>query len=138
MLTVRISNNKLFYMSEKVLIGQGRQIVEISRDKWEAELAHAPSAVAELLSFMSAEHHLVRNFVVREIPKIGQPLSPEFIAQQLKLEIPKAKEILNDLEKHLVFLFRNKAGEVNWAYPVTCDKTPHHFRFKSGEQTYAA
>ncbi len=46
--------------------------------------------------------------------------------------------VLDDLEKHMTFLFRNKGGEVTWAYPVTVDKTPNHLTFSSGEQIYAA
>jgi len=38
----------------------------------------------------------------------------------------------------MTFLFRNKEGEVVWAYPVTVDKTPHHLTFSTGEQLYAA
>ncbi|MEE9553649.1 MAG: hypothetical protein V3W18_05075 [candidate division Zixibacteria bacterium] len=125
-------------MSEKVLIGQGRKIVELPRNEWEQGLSQAPAAIADLLKFMSADHHLVRNFAVREIPNAGKPLSPEFIAKKLKMPLRRVNEILIDLEKHLVFLFRNSAGDVTWAYPVTCETTPHHFTFKSGEQTYAA
>ncbi|MCP4580514.1 MAG: hypothetical protein GY839_02770 [candidate division Zixibacteria bacterium] len=112
--------------------------MELPRHEWEQSLSHAPSAVAALLSFMSDDHSLVRNFVVREIPNAGQPLSPKFIAQELKLSLERVNEILDDLEKNLVFLFRNNSGDVSWAYPVTCETTPHHFTFESGEQTYAA
>jgi hypothetical protein len=50
----------------------------------------------------------------------------------------KVVHILNDLEKHMNFLFRNRQGEVTWAYPVTVEKTPHHLTFSTGEQIYAA
>jgi hypothetical protein len=46
--------------------------------------------------------------------------------------------ILDDLEKHMTFLFRNQAGEVVWAYPVTVEKTPHRVTFDTGETIYAA
>jgi hypothetical protein len=38
-----------------------------------------------LFDFMVEEHHLVRNFVVRELPRVGAPLSPEVIARSLHL-----------------------------------------------------
>ena len=44
----------------------------------------------------------------------------------------------DDLEKHLTFLFRNAAGAVTWAYPVTVEQTPHRIVLSSGEQLYAA
>jgi hypothetical protein len=87
---------------------------------------------------MSAEHHLVRNFVVSELPRIGRPLSPELIAQRLDLPEARVRIILEDLEKHLTFLFRNAQGAVAWAYPVTTDQTPHRVTFSTGEQIHAA
>jgi hypothetical protein len=90
------------------------------------------------LGFMSEEHHLVRNFVVRQLPDIGEPLSPEFIAQKLTLPVSQVNVILEELEKHPNFLFRNEQGAVTWVYPVTVDKTPHHVTFTTGEQIYAA
>jgi hypothetical protein len=87
---------------------------------------------------MTAEHHQVRNLVVREIPRIGKPLSPEWIAQSLSLSLAQTQTILDDLEKHMTFLFRNDQGAVTWAYPVTVDKTPHRVMLSTGEQVYAA
>ncbi len=87
---------------------------------------------------MSDEHHLVRDFVVRELPKVGKPLSPEFIAQKLNLSVDRVKLILDKLEKRLTFLFRNEQGAVVWAYPVTVENTPHYAIFSTGEQVYSA
>ena len=90
------------------------------------------------LDFMTEEHHRVRNFVVTEIPRVEKPLSPEFIAQELKLPLDQVVDILDDLEKHMTFLFRNEQGAVAWAYPVTVDQTPHRMTFSTGEQINAA
>jgi hypothetical protein len=90
------------------------------------------------LGFMSEEHHLVRNFVVRELPRLGQPLSPRSIAQELGLQPQRVIRLLDDLEQHKTFLFRNKAGAVIWAYPVTVAQTPHLVTFDSGELVHAA
>ncbi len=87
---------------------------------------------------MSKEHHLVRNFVVREMPIAGEPLSPAYIAQKLELPLERTKAILGELEKNMTFLFRNEHGAVTWAYPVTVERTPHHITFSTGEQLYAA
>ena len=125
-------------MSETILMGQGRQIVKIPREGWEHHLSQVPHHTEARLSFMSEEHHLVRYFVVRELPRVGEPLSPEFIAQELNLPIARVNVILDELEKHLTFLFRNEQGAVAWAYPVTVDSTPHHATFSTGEQVYAA
>lgn len=125
-------------MSETVLVGRDRQIIEIPREEWEHGLSEIPHLMKSELEFMSAEHHLVRNFVVRELPYAGEPLSPEFITRKLNLPVARVNSILDELEKHLTFLFRNEHGAVAWAYPVTTDNTPHHVTFNSGERLYAA
>lgn len=90
------------------------------------------------MGFMTEDHRRVHHFVVRELPHVGKPLSPKFISGKLSLPEEQVVSVLDDLEKHMTFLFRNKQGEVTWAYPVTVDKTPHHLTFSSGEQVYAA
>jgi hypothetical protein len=87
---------------------------------------------------MSEDHHRVRNYSVRELPRIGAPIPPEKVAQDLDLPVACVVEILTDLERHMTFLFRNDQGAVVWAYPVTAERTPHRVTFDSGEQIYAA
>jgi hypothetical protein len=90
------------------------------------------------LAFMTPHHHAVRNFVVRELPRHGAPLSPTQIARSLRLDAKVVTDLLDDLEKHLFFLVRNERGEVSWAFPVTSDRTPHRLRFSTGEQIFGA
>ena len=90
------------------------------------------------MGFMTPDHRAVHHFAVRELPKIGKPISAGLIAANLGLPKGKVVLILDDLEKHMTFLFRNRQGEVTWAYPVTVEKTPHHLTFSTGEQVYAA
>jgi hypothetical protein len=42
------------------------------------------------------------------------------------------------VERKLFFLWRDEAGAVAWAYPVTIDRTPHVIRFSSGERLHGA
>jgi hypothetical protein len=88
--------------------------------------------------FMSKEHHLVRNSVVRELPRVGKPLSPDHISRELNMPVARVNVILDQLEKHMTFLFRDSEGAVAWAYPVTVEATPHRITFSSGERVYAA
>ena len=126
-------------MRDTILIGRRDKIFEVPADTWRQHLANARSHSGKRLSFMTDNHHLVRNFVVRELPRnSGKPLSPEDIAQRLSLPHSTVTTILEDLEKHLFFLVRNEASEVSWAFPVTSDKTPHRMSFSSGELVYAA
>jgi hypothetical protein len=90
------------------------------------------------LGFMSEDHHRVRNFVVRELPRLGEPMSPRLIARELRLPSQRVVQLLDDLEQSKTFLFRSKAGAVTWAYPVTVAETPHLVTFDSGEQVHAA
>ena len=86
---------------------------------------------------MTADHHRMRDFVVRELPRLGKPLSPALIAESLALSREQVKLILDELEQHLTFLFRDKEGAVVWAYPVMVDRTPHRITFSTGEQVNA-
>jgi hypothetical protein len=63
---------------------------------------------------------------------------PELIAERLHLSVERVNVILDELEKHMTFVFRNGQGAVAWAYPVTVDRTPHRITFSTGEQVYAA
>jgi hypothetical protein len=125
-------------MNNLVLLGQENQILSIPQSQWKEHIDQAPEHVAGRLNFMSAAHHQVRYFVVRELPRWGRPLSPPFIAEQLGLPLRQVNTILAELEQHLFFLTRNDSGAVAWAYPVTADPTPHQVVLSTGEQTFAA
>jgi ribosomal protein L30/L7E len=87
---------------------------------------------------MSDEHHLVRNFVVRGLPRLGRPISVAEISRALGLTRTRTASIVDDLEKHLFFLVRGDGAEVSWAFPVTAEKTGHHLVFSTGERLDAA
>jgi hypothetical protein len=120
-------------MDENVLLGVGRHLLPVPPFVWQRQ-AHSPAH----LDFMSKDHHRVRNLVVLELPRAGGPLSPEFIGRALDLPPAQVVSILDDLERHMTFLFRDERGAVVWAYPVTVEPTPHHVTFSTGEQVYAA
>jgi hypothetical protein len=120
-------------MKDSLLLGVSRYLLPIPRFIWQRQVRGGAN-----LDFMSADHHRVRDFVVTQIPKVGKPLSPDCIAQTLDLPPDRLSVILDDLEKHMTFLFRNPQGEVEWAYPVTAACTPHHIAFSSGERIDAA
>ena len=125
-------------MKENVLLSAGQMFTEIPRETWAQHLEQAPKDIAKTLSFMTKTHHLIRNFVVRELPRFGNPLSPELISKELDMSLAETIDILDELEKNLFFLVRNEQGEVTWAFPVTADKTPHRMTFSTGERLNAA
>jgi hypothetical protein len=120
-------------VDESLLLGIGRHMVPIPRSVWQSQV----SGDADL-GFMSEDHHRIRNWVVMELPRVGKPLSPDSIARELDLSLDRVVGILDDLEKHMTFLFRDEQGAVEWAYPVTVAHTPHHIAFGSGERVNAA
>ena len=121
-----------------VLQGIGKILLPIPAFLWQRRVRHGSQQTGAHLAFMSDDHHRVRDFVVLELPRLQQPISPARIAQALDLPLAQVQVILEDLERHLTFLFRDEAGDVAWAYPVTAVPTPHRVLFSSGEQIYAA
>ena len=101
-------------------------------------VARSAQDVVAKLDFMTEEHHLVRDFAVREIPRVGQPLAPQLIAGEVDLPTDRVVELLDELEKEMTFLYRGDGENVTWAYPVTADRTPHHVTFSTGEEVHAA
>ena len=125
-------------MADTVLIGRGDTISDIPLRDWEQELSSAPAFISRRLEFMSHDHHLVRNFVVRELPRSGLPISLAEISYALQLTQTRTKSIVEDLEKNLFFLVRGNGAEVSWAFPVTAEETGHHLVFSTGERLDAA
>ena len=90
------------------------------------------------LAFMTSEHHVVRDFVVREMPRQGSPMTPAGIASVTGLDAQKVSAILPDLERNLFFLVRDADGNVSWAFPVTTAVTAHRLGFSTGEKIFGA
>ena len=125
-------------MNKNLLYAIWRFFMRIPGRIWEAEITHGHHEDQDRLSFMSTDHHRVRDFVVLELPRVQVAILPEQIADRLDLPIERVLAILNELEKGMTFLFRDETGAVAWAYPVTAEPTPHRITFSSGEQIYAA
>jgi hypothetical protein len=125
-------------MSNRLMAAIWRLVIPIPPMLWHKQVSSMKGAMRRELGFMSKEHRVVHHFVVRELPRAGKPLSPQFIAGELAIPQERVTVVLEELEKHMTFLFRNDKGEVTWAYPVTVDVTPHHLTFSTGEQLYAA
>jgi hypothetical protein len=122
------------FADDSLLMGFWSYLIPIPATIWKRQVG----AEEADLDFMSDDHHRIRDFVVLEIPRVGKPLTPEFIARELDLPVSQVIAISDDLEKHMTFLFRNEEGAVTWAYPVTTDETPHRISFSTGEQINAA
>ena len=125
-------------MGNRLLKGFWKLMIPVPGALWEKRIAGARKSIQAGLAFMGEDHHAVRNFAVTELPAAGKPLPPALFAERLELPLERVNAILDELEKHMTFLFRNDDGHVAWAYPVTADETPHRITFSSGETLYAA
>ena len=126
-------------MKDKLFLGIGKYMIVIPR-LFIPILSFIAKKIAKRMETtvyraMSKEHHAVHDFVVKELPLIGAPISSEFISEKFYLSVDRVRKILRKLER-LILLDMDEQGEVTWAYPVTIVKTPHHATLSSGEQRF--
>ena len=124
-------------MADRLLVGIGRILIPIPPWVWRRLIEAEARKVPSRLRFMTEDHHRVRDFAVRELSRVGEPLTPGSIGEALDLAEPRVRTVLEELESHLTFLFRNDQGAVTWAYPVTVEETPHRAHFSTGEDAYS-
>jgi predicted transcriptional regulator len=125
-------------MEDMIFLGRDGQLQTVPQTMWKQHLSQIPEHGPTRLSFMTEAHHVVRNFVVKELALRQQPIEVKLISEMLNLPLDQVKNILDELEQKLFFLVRNEQGGVTWAYPVTIETTPHRLNFDTGEQLYAA
>ena|SRR5215469_5478667 len=125
-------------MSGTILVGTGREIRRVADDAFVESIKSLPTKMTSRLAFMTRDHHLVRDFVVREMPRQRSPISPLGIANVTGLDLQRVSIILLDLERNLFFLVRDTDGNVSWAFPVTTSITPHKLTFSTGENIFGA
>jgi hypothetical protein len=122
---------------DNIRAGFWRFMVPVPRFIWKRQLPSKERQLTAGTSFMSPEHRSVRRYAVEGLARTGRPLPAESIAHGTGLSLERVTAILDDLQQHLTFLFRNEEGAVTWAYPVTVDPTPHHVSLTTGESMYA-
>jgi hypothetical protein len=125
-------------MKDSVLIGSGHHLLPVPKAVWQSQVARNGQANRAAFDRLPANHQRVRDLAVLELARSAAPLPPEFFADQMGLPLALVKGVLDELEQGMTFLFRNPAGFVTWAYPVTVDQTPHRMVFDSGERINAA
>ena len=125
-------------MSNKLMLGLWRYVLHVPPFIWQKQIEKGKRRFEKEYGKLPADFRNVHHFVVRELPRVGKPLSQDFISGELGLSSVQVRSALDYLEKRMTYLYRNKAGEVIWAYPVTVEKTPHRIAFNTGEELYAA
>ncbi|HNW28852.1 MAG TPA: hypothetical protein PKN50_10280 [Spirochaetota bacterium] len=87
---------------------------------------------------LDEDQRRVHHFVVRELPGFARPMGPDYVARALDMGLSRVDEIMDELERRKLFLYRPGGRDVEWAYPVTVVPTPHRVEFSSGEAIWAA
>jgi len=124
--------------SSRILRGIGQEIRAMPDEPFVRSIKELPVRMAKRLAFMSRDHHAIRDFVVRELPRQARPLSPIQIAEVTGLGLQNVSAILAELERNLFFLVRDSHGDVSWGFPVTTSETPHRLAFSTGERIFGA
>lgn len=125
-------------MPDRLMLGLWKFVVNLPPSLWEKQIRKAARKMIREKGFMTDDHVRVHHFAVREMALVCEPLSPERIGEGCGLPVKRVTAILDDLEKHMTFLWRDTRGRVIWAYPVTVEQTPHRITFDSGETLWAA
>jgi hypothetical protein len=125
-------------MNKHILLGVRREIQSMPDDAFVKSIKGLPARMRRRLAFMSRDHHVVRDFVVRELPRQDRPISLIQIVQTTCQNLQTVSAVLRELERNLFFLVRNPEGNVSWAFPVTTSRTPHHLTFSTGEKIFGA
>lgn len=123
---------------QTALLGFGRHIVPVPWGLVQRAVRRSTERSAAALGGLDEDQRRVHHFVVRQLPRLGEPMSPEHISETLHIPLEQTTEILDELEHRLIFLYRAGGRDVVWAYPVTVASTPHHLAFSTGERLDAA
>ncbi len=125
-------------MSDWAMVGVWRFILRIPPAIGKKRASQFAAKLREVAGTLSVQDRAIHHFTVRELPRLGGRMPPQYIAKSLDLSPAAVTEVLAGLEARMSFVVRDEEGAVTWAYPVTAETTPHRIRFRSGETLYAA
>ena len=87
---------------------------------------------------LSEEEQKVHHFVVKKMADVQEPITAEFISEELGISLKTVVKIIEKLEVLKTFLYRSDGTGINWAYPLSLDNTGHRVTVSTGEQFSAA
>ena len=124
-------------MFERILLGVGQRMVPVPEWLFRPMVKRDTKKLAKRPT-LEPNQRRVQHFAVREIPRRREAIAPEVFAAELELPLDEVSQILDELERRMTFLCRRDGEDVNWAYPVTADETPHQVRIDGGAAFSAA
>jgi hypothetical protein len=123
---------------DTVLLGVRRSMIRLPWRLFQLGMRREARRTERAFGDLDEVSRRVHHFVVREMPSWRRPMPPQHIASSLGLSEERVTRILDDLERRMIFVYREGGPDVVWAYPVTAAETPHHMAFGSGERIDAA
>ena len=124
-------------MFERVLLGVGRRMVPVPEWLFRPMVKRDAKKLSKRPA-LDPDQRRVQHFAVRELPRRREAIAPEVFAEELGLSLDEVSRILDELERRMTFLCRRGGKDVNWAYPVTAEETPHQVRIDGGAAFSAA
>jgi hypothetical protein len=124
-------------MFERILLGVGKKMVPVPEWLFRPMVNRDAKKLAKRPA-LGTNQRRIQHFAVREIPRRREAIAPEVFARELDLSLEEVSQILDELERRMTFLCRRGGEDVNWAYPVTADETPHQIRIDGGAAFSAA
>ena len=124
-------------MFERMLLGVGRRMIPVPEWLFGPMVNRDANKLAKRPA-LEPDQRRVQHFAVREIPRRREPIAPEVFAAELELSLDEVRQILDELERRMTYLWRRDGENVSWAYPVTAEETPHQVRIDGGAAFSAA
>jgi hypothetical protein len=125
-------------MKDSLRLKIGRHFLHLPAALWRRLILRMARQIRNADRMLTDEHRAVQHFAVKEIARLGVPLTPKVIADGTAISTTDVVAILRKLERKMRFLWRDPQGRVTWAYPVTAEATDHHMTFSTGERLDAA
>ncbi|MDH3391992.1 MAG: HTH domain-containing protein [Desulfobulbaceae bacterium] len=122
----------------KMYMGVGKFMLPIPLVISNKGLQKGVSGAKAKAGLLSEEEQKVHHFVVKKMADVQEPITAEFISEELGISLKTVVKIIKKLEVLKTFLYRSDGTGINWAYPLSLDNTGHRMTVSTGEQFYAA
>ncbi|MFC1850507.1 hypothetical protein ACFL27_09980 [candidate division CSSED10-310 bacterium] len=122
----------------KAYIGIWRFMIPLPQVMIKKDIRTMAEAICRKTADVSDEERKVHRFIVMTLTETNEPVTSEYIAENLDMPIDRIRAIVDKLEEMKIFLYRYNSQGINWAYPVTAEKVVHKMAFSTGEQCNAA
>lgn len=125
-------------MIRKMYMGIWRFMLPLPRSISAKGVKRGVSGAKTKADLLSKEERKVHHFIVEQMAVAKEPITTEFIGEQLNISLNQVKDIVEKLEAMKTFCHRYDSQGINWAYPLAFEDTGHKMTASTGEQFFAA